>query len=175
MVIDIENIAKEVYTELGPGYSERIYHNAIEVLLRSKGIQYESERIIPIRFRGHVIGNVRADIIINDEIVLELKAIKTLGDGPELQIQNYLNLTGLKIGYLLNFPPHNRREVEVHEFVTEPLKGGLSQVFDKMLEHHHNVTEGRELPRLNIPPPLSYDDTLPPGKTSSRDLIVARP
>ena len=47
---DIEKIVKEVYSELGPGYSERVYHNAVEVILREKGIPYESERHILVRF-----------------------------------------------------------------------------------------------------------------------------
>jgi len=50
--IDIEDMMKEVYSELGPGYSERVYHNAVEVILREKGIPYESERHILVRFRG---------------------------------------------------------------------------------------------------------------------------
>ena len=69
----VEELATEIYSQLGPGYSERVYHNAMEVLLRSKNIPYESERVVPIPFNGHVIGNLRADIIINNETVLEFK------------------------------------------------------------------------------------------------------
>lgn len=116
--MDIEALAKEVYT-LGAGYSERVYHNAMEVLLRERHIPYETERIVPITFHGHVIGNLRADIIINNEIVLEFKAIKSLSDQVELQGQNYLNLTGLKIAYLINFPPFPNREIEVRRIVVE--------------------------------------------------------
>ena len=59
----IHEYVAEIYTILGPGFSERVYHNAIEVLLRENGISYETERIIPITFKGHTIGNLRADII----------------------------------------------------------------------------------------------------------------
>jgi GxxExxY protein len=59
--MNIEAFAREIYSQLGPGYSERVYHNAMEVLLREKGIPYESERIITIPFKGHVIGNLRAE------------------------------------------------------------------------------------------------------------------
>jgi len=111
--MNIEDFAREIYSDLGPGYSERVYHNAMEVLLRSKGIQYESERIIPIPFQGHVIGNLRADIIINNETVLEFKTIKTLNESAEVQGYNYLRLTGLKTAYLINFPPCQNRSVEV--------------------------------------------------------------
>tara|TARA_R110000823_G_scaffold309_10_gene1481 strand:- start:98 stop:451 length:354 start_codon:yes stop_codon:yes gene_type:complete len=96
----------------------------MEVLLREKGVPYESERIIPIPFKGHVIGNLRADMIINKETVLEFKTIKTLNDAAELQGNNYLRLTGLKTAYLVNYPPHPDREVEVR-MIQSPLEENL--------------------------------------------------
>jgi len=117
MSIDIQVLATEIYSLLGPGYSERVYHNAMEVMLRGIGVQYESERIVPIPFKGHVIGNVRADIIIDNHTVLEFKTIKTLTDVAELQAQNYLRLMGLKTAYLINYPPFPGREVEVRKIV----------------------------------------------------------
>jgi GxxExxY protein len=144
--MNIEAFAREVYSQLGPGYSERVYHNAVEVLLREKHIPYESERIIPISFKGHVIGNMRADIIVNNETVLEFKTIKTLNDAVELQGQNYLRLTGLRMAYLVNFPPHPDREVEIRKIVSAPLEGEFAKVFDKMHEHHRNVSA--DLPQL---------------------------
>jgi GxxExxY protein len=102
-MLDVVALAEKVYSQLGPGFSERVYHNAMEVLLRKDGIQYESERIVPIPFEGHV----------NNESILEFKAIKTLNDQADLQAQNYLILTGLKKAYLVNFPPFPNRQVEV--------------------------------------------------------------
>jgi GxxExxY protein len=142
MILNIENLMKEVYAELGPGHSERIYHNAVEVVLRSKKIQYETERIIPVIFRGHVIGNVRADIIIDGKCILEFKTIRTLGDGAELQAHNYLRLTGLSLAYLINFPPHSDREVEVRKIELGPSKEELEKEFGKILDHHRNVSAG---------------------------------
>ena len=110
---DIEALAKRIYTQLGSGYSERVYHNCMEVVLRKEGIQYESERIIPIYFEGHVVGNLRGDIIINNEIVLEFKAVKTLNEVMESQVRNYLRLTQLKTGYLINFPLQRGQGVEI--------------------------------------------------------------
>ena len=124
-MLDIHALAREVYT-LGGGYSERVYHNAVEVLLRKAGIPYETERIVPITFQGHVIGNLRADIIVNNEIVLEFKTIKTLNDQVEMQARNYLSLTGLKKAYLINFPPFPDREVEVRCIVAEEQVGEIS-------------------------------------------------
>ena len=114
----IEDLAREIYSQLGPGYSERVYHEAMGVLLREKGVPYESERIIPILFREHVIGHLRADMIINKETILEFKTIKTLNDAAELQGNNYLRLTGLKTAYLINYPPHPDREVEVRKIIS---------------------------------------------------------
>ena len=117
MNIDIESISNEIYSLLGPGYSERVYHNAMEVMLRDLGVHYESERIITVPFKGHVIGNLRADIIIDNHTVLEFKTIKTLNDVAELQAHNYLRLMGLKTAYLINYPPFPNREVEVRKIV----------------------------------------------------------
>lgn len=140
MTFNIENLMKEIYTELGPGHSERVYHNAVEVMLREKNIKYESERIIPVMFRGHVIGNVRADIIIDGKCVLEFKTIRTLGEGAELQAHMYLRQTGLNLAYLVNFPPHPDREVEVKRIEQGPSKEELEQEFGRILDHHRNVS-----------------------------------
>lgn len=110
----MEAIANHVYTQLGAGYSEAVYHRAFEVMLRKNGIQYETERIVPIVFEGHVIGNVRCDLIVGDTIV-ELKSISKLRDQEKQQITNYLKLTGMKRGLLVNFGP----SLEVCELYNE--------------------------------------------------------
>lgn len=112
-------MAQEVYT-LGPGFSERVYHNGMEVLLRNEGIPYETERIVTIPFKDHIIGNLRIDMVINNEIILEFKTIRALSDQNEIQARNYLNLTGLKKAYLVNFPPFPDREVEIRCVVSTP-------------------------------------------------------
>lgn len=99
------NLIQQVYEELGPGFTEAIYHNALEVLLRMNKIQYESERIIPVKFRGHVVGNVRSDLIIDRETVVELKSIKTLRSEDIQQTKMYMNLLGIQKGILVNFGP----------------------------------------------------------------------
>ena len=119
MEVNVYDLANEIYTTLGPGDSERVYHNAMEVILREKGIHYESERIIPILFKGHVIGNLRADIVINRSIILEFKTIKNLNESTEIQAHNYLNLTGLETAYLINFPPTLNAPVEIKKVITK--------------------------------------------------------
>lgn len=93
-----------VYTALGPGYSERVYHNAMEVLLRNHGIPYETERIIPVTFLGHTIGNLRGDLIVDQKIIVELKAVKSLTPQNQFQAENYIRLTGIPQALLVNFP-----------------------------------------------------------------------
>lgn len=117
--MDIEKIVDEIFTTLGPGYSERVYHTAVEVMLREHHVPYESERNIQIPFKGHIIGYLRADIIIGNSTVLEFKTIKTLNDAVELQGLNYLKLTGLKTAYLINFPPFRGARVEVKKICIE--------------------------------------------------------
>ena len=153
MSINIEDMMKEIYSELGPGYSERVYHNAAEVYLREKRVPYESERQILVRFRGHVVGQLRADIIIDDTTIVELKAIRALTDGMELQAQKYLDLTGLRTAYLVNFPLQPGREVEVRKIALKSSEGELSKAFDKMYEHHRNVSADltQLLPRVHAP------------------------
>jgi GxxExxY protein len=102
--MEIEEFVHKIYTSLGPGYSESVYHRAFEVLLRRQGISYETERIVPIVFDEHTIGNLRVDLIINGKCIVELKAtIAKLNDAAKIQVQNYLKLTGLSEAYLINF------------------------------------------------------------------------
>lgn len=104
MADTIREIAQSVWSALGPGYSERVYHNAIEVALRRRGVPYETERIIPVAYDGHNVGNVRADIIIDNKIVVEIKSVARMTEAFRIQIQKYMELTGCKEGYLINFP-----------------------------------------------------------------------
>ncbi len=116
----IKEFANTVFKTLGCGHSERVYHNAMEVILRKNNIQYESERIVPILFEGHTIGNMRADLIIEKNLIVELKSVKVLTPAMNQQTENYLKLTGLTDGLLINFPLSG----EMCEFaVIDKLKG----------------------------------------------------
>jgi GxxExxY protein len=158
--MNIEAFAREIYSQLGAGYSERVYHNAMEVLLRERGISYESERIIPIPFKGHVIGNLRADIIINNETVLEFKTIKTLNDAAELQGNNYLRLTGLKTAYLVNYPPHPGREVEVRRIQVVPSEEESEPNYDRISEIPYSVSADLSQPLEEYLEPLGVESEL---------------
>ena len=116
----IHQYAQHVYKVLGPGFSERIYHNALEVVLRKNGVRYETERIVPIVFEEHTIGNLRADLILNNKTVVELKSVKTVNDVMVTQAQNYLRLTGFPEAYLINFPPTLNTELEIRYVTLNP-------------------------------------------------------
>ena len=104
MADTVRDVTQSVWSALGPGYSESVYHNAMEVALRKRGIPYETERIIPVSYDGHNVGNVRADIIIDNKIVIEIKSVSRMTEQFRIQIQKYMELTGCKEGYLVNFP-----------------------------------------------------------------------
>ena len=95
-------LGHEVFSILGPGYTECVYHNALLVLLRKHGLPYETERIITVVFEGHTIGSVRADIIVDKSIVIELKATR-VPNGAEQQLKRYMKLLGLNKGITMNF------------------------------------------------------------------------
>jgi GxxExxY protein len=97
-------ISQKIFEKLGPGYSERVYHNAFEVELRMRGIQYETEKILPVMYEGHTVGNLRADLIVDGRTIVELKSVTKLKDEFRNQVRNYIKLTGLDSGYLVNFP-----------------------------------------------------------------------
>ena len=105
-------LVHSVWDELGPGYTESIYHNALEVLLRREGVPYETERIIPVVFQNHVVGNLRADIILRD-CVIEWKSVKSLTEPNRIQIKLYMKLLQCGKGLLVNF---GSDQLQVEEF-----------------------------------------------------------
>ena len=104
MDVILYKLAGDIWNSLGPGYSESVYHRAFEVALRDHDIPYETERIVPVFYRGQNVGHVRADLIIDHRFVIELKSVSRLNETYRIQTRNYLDLLGLKHGYLINFP-----------------------------------------------------------------------
>lgn len=99
----VGHLARRIWTQLGPGFSERVYHNAMEVGLRRIGLPYQTERIVPITFDDHVIGNIRADLIVGSRLLVELKSVKALKDEHRVQTRMYMKLLDLQEGLLINF------------------------------------------------------------------------
>ena len=95
--------AVEVHRELGPGYLENIYEEALKMDLTEHGLHFECQKEIKIEYLGVVVGIHRLDLVIENEIIVELKAVKELADIHFAQLRSYLKATGLKVGLLLNF------------------------------------------------------------------------
>ena len=93
----------EVYNELGSGFLESVYESALAIVLKDFGLMVECQKEIPVFFRGQSLGLFRADLVINNKVILELKAVKTLSPVHEAQLLNYLKATDIEVGLLINF------------------------------------------------------------------------
>jgi len=93
----------EVNSVLGYGFLEKIYENALMVELQDRGIKAECQVPISVHYKNREVGEYFADIIVEDEVILELKAVKSLEKIHEAQILNYLKATDYKVGLLVNF------------------------------------------------------------------------
>jgi GxxExxY protein len=99
----LRKFAQDVYASLGAGHLESIYHAAMAVELRLAGMMYESEQVMPVMHKGHYVGIVRADIIVNKECVLEFKISGKMDDAKQ-QARQYMKLQGIQYGYVVMFP-----------------------------------------------------------------------
>ena len=95
--------AIQVHRELGPGFIEGIYEEALKVEFTRRKINFEHQKEIKIEYRGVTVGIHRMDLLVEKDIIVELKAIKELADIHFAQILSYLIATGLKVGLLMNF------------------------------------------------------------------------
>ncbi len=95
--------AFEVSNELGAGFVESVYEQALFMALRDKGIPAERQVAIKVFFRGELAGAFQADLTVADEIILELKAVKALLPEHQAQILNYMKASGKPVGLLINF------------------------------------------------------------------------
>jgi GxxExxY protein len=94
----------EVHRQLGPGLLEHLYQEALEVELELRGIPFERQARVPVRYKGRSLrGVLKLDFLAGGKLVLELKAVETLNPVHEAQLITYLKLTGCKLGLLVNF------------------------------------------------------------------------
>ena len=93
----------EVFKELGPGFLEKVYENALLRELRLQGLNADAQVPIKVQYKGAVIGEYFADLVIEGSIILELKAQQQLTVAAEAQLLNYLKAADKKIGMLVNF------------------------------------------------------------------------
>jgi len=93
-----------VHRQLGPGFSERIYHNALKLLLEREELRYQTEREFEVSYLNKKIGTFRVDLVVEDQVIVEIKSLA--GNIPVLfqnQLLSYLKASGLHIGLLINF------------------------------------------------------------------------
>ena len=93
----------DVYNELGYGFLEKVYQNAMYLELKSQGFKVEPQKQIKVYYKNEPVGGFFADLLINDLIILELKACDSLVKAHYVQTLNYLKATNIEIGLLLNF------------------------------------------------------------------------
>ena len=95
--------AHNVHNELGHGFLEKVYKNALAIELQEAGIKCALEVPMSVRYREHVVGDYIADIIVENKIIVEAKAVTELNSIHEVQLVNYLKATGIQVGLLINF------------------------------------------------------------------------
>lgn len=100
---EIKEAAYQVRLALAPGYLESVYRNALLVELRLRGLKAESECPVTVSYKGFSVGEFRADIIVENKVILELKACRELTQSHHIQLINYLMATGIDDGYLINY------------------------------------------------------------------------
>jgi GxxExxY protein len=110
----ITGAAFEVHSVLGYGFLEKVYQRAMQVELINRGLKAERESAIKVKYKGAVVGEYEADLLVADQVIVELKVAKEYQKADEAQLLNELKATGIKIGLLINF---GRSKVEFSRFV----------------------------------------------------------
>ena len=100
---DIIGVAMVVLNELKPGLDERLYENALVIELVARGHTVEQQREFPVHYRGHFIGKLVPDLIVDGLVIADPKIVSAFTDTHVAQMIGYLNITGLEVALLLNF------------------------------------------------------------------------
>lgn len=95
--------AYRVYNTMGHGFLESVYERCLLIELRKSGLRVESQKPIEVRYQGEVVGEFVADLLVEDKLIVELKAVRQLSPVHEAQVVNYLVATGKPVRLLLNF------------------------------------------------------------------------
>jgi GxxExxY protein len=95
----------KVYNTLGYGFSEKVYENSLAIELEKLGFQVEHQRQLVVYYEGVEVGEYFTDIVVDNAVIVELKATQTLTSDHEAQLLNYLKATTIEVGLLLNFGP----------------------------------------------------------------------
>lgn len=95
--------AMDVHSELGAGLLEQIYENALCVELSHRGLRYQRQMRVPVRYKGEEVGDLYADLVVKGRVIVELKSVRELAPIHEAQLITYLKLSKIKTGLLINF------------------------------------------------------------------------
>ena len=108
--------AYNVYNKMGFGFLESVYEKCLLIELGKNGLKVESQKPIIVKYDNEVVGEFKADVIVEDTIILELKSVKQITQAHEVQLVNYLVATGKPVGLILNF---GEQKVEVKRKVKD--------------------------------------------------------
>ena len=103
---EIIGVFYDVYNELGHGFLESVYEQAMLIALSDAGLHVDRQLPITVHFRGQVVGEFCADIVVNNQVIVEIKAACAIESAYEAQIMHYLRATDMEIGLLMNFGPN---------------------------------------------------------------------
>ena len=119
----------KVYNVLGYGFLEKVYENALFIELKEMGVFVEKQKAINVYYESEQIGEYYADLVVNESVILELKAAESLCEEHEFQPINYLKATDIEVGLLLNFgkSPEIKRKVFSNEINKKELKSTIEQ------------------------------------------------
>ena len=96
-------VAMEVHKILGSAFLEAVYQAAFDYELTVRGIPFEPQKPLPVNYKGQIIGEYKADFVVDKLIILELKAVSTITETHDAQAHNYLAATGLRLAIIINF------------------------------------------------------------------------
>ena len=111
---EIRGAVFKVNKILGSGFLEKVYENALQIELKSRGLKAASQVPLKVTYKGEIVGDYFADIVVENRVLVELKTVKKLNKIHEAQLLNYLKATGIQVGLLINF---YHPKVEIKRFV----------------------------------------------------------
>ncbi len=117
----------EVYNSLGYGFLEKVYENALCAEFRRRGLSFVQQFPIKVEYRGEVVGEYFADLVVEESVVVEVKAVRSLAVEHGAQLLNYLKATGYEVGLILNFGPKAKVVRKVFDNVLKPVPNASSK------------------------------------------------
>ena len=102
---NIINAAHTVHNTLGYGFLEKVYHKSLFIELNKRGCNVEYEKSVQVCYEGQVVGDYSLDLLVENKVIVEIKAVDRYTSAFEAQLLNYLKATGLEVGLIINFGP----------------------------------------------------------------------